>query len=435
MSYRVLALAVFMFYTAVPFARAADTQQAAAPAAVQPIAQQQPSAEYNCIVCHAEMEDERVKTPVTDWQESAHAQAGVKCADCHGGDPVNVDLAMEPSAGFIGKPKPIDIPKLCAKCHSDTKKMRVHNLRSDQFALYSDSVHGRKALAGDADAPTCVSCHGKHKILKVKDPNSMVARKNIPETCGSCHSKKEIFEKRGQKSNQLEMYKKSRHHELFAKGDLLAPTCFDCHGNHAVQPVNTERTQTVCFTCHTKQAEYYKASKHWDAWQKKGEPVCRHCHSNHDVARPTPAKFTGEGDNDCSACHDEKSPQYATGKQIQQVVMSAVSAAQSAGDSLDEFEKSAHGGFEMGDIREKMDKAREGVKELHTLTHKMDLDALKKKSEALMQVSRMVSDAVSKMRTEVKTRRIGLVAACAILIGFMAMLWLKSRQVDKARDD
>jgi len=435
MSYRVSALAVFMFYATVPFSHAADTLQAATPAVVQPTASNQQPEEYNCINCHKEMEDERLKTPVTDWQESAHAQAGVKCADCHGGDPVNVDRAMEPSAGFIGKPKPIDIPKLCAKCHSDAKKMRVHNLRSDQFALYSDSVHGRKALAGDEGAPTCVSCHGKHKILKVKDPNSKVARKNIPDTCGSCHSKKEIFEKRGRKSDQLEKYRKSRHHELFAKGDLLAPTCFDCHGNHGIQPVTTERTQTVCFTCHTRQAEYYKTSKHWDAWQKKGEPVCRHCHSNHDVVRPTPAKFTGDGDNDCSACHDEKSAQYATGKEIQQVVMSAVSAAENAGAALDDFEKSAHGGFEMGDIKDKMDKAKEGIKELHTLTHKMDLDALKKKSEGLMQVSRMVSDAVTKMRAEVKTRWIGLVAACAILIGFMAALWLKSRQVDKARDD
>lgn len=431
MLYRVSALAVFMFYASVPFSYGADIQQAATPAAVK----QQSGQEYNCINCHKAIEDERLTPPVVDWQESAHAQAGVKCADCHGGDPFNEERAMDPSAGYIGKPKPADIPKMCAKCHSDSKKMRVHNLRSDQFALYSESVHGRKALAGDEGAATCVSCHGKHKILKVKDPNSMAARKNIPDTCGSCHSKKEIFEKRGMKFDQLPKYKQSRHHELFAKGDLLAPTCLDCHGNHGIQPVSTERTQTVCFTCHTRQAEYYKTSKHWDAWQKNGEPVCRHCHSNHDVARPTTAKFTGDGDNDCSACHDEKSAQYAKGKEIQQVVMSAVSAAESAGKALDDFEKSAHGGFEMGDIKGQMDKTREGIKELHTLTHKMDLDALKKKSEELMQVSLLVSDTVSRMRAEVKVRWIGLVVACVVLIGFMTALWLKSREVDKARKD
>lgn len=417
MLYRFSALVFFMFHAAVLFSQPAEAQP-----------------EYNCIACHMEMDDERLKTPLIDWKESVHAQAGVKCADCHGGDPFNDELAMDPSAGYIGKPRPADIPRLCAKCHSDAKKMRAYNLRSNQFALYSDSVHGRKALAGDEEAPTCVSCHGKHKILKVKDPNSTVARKNIPDTCGSCHAKKEIFEKRGRRFDQLAMYKKSRHHELFAKGDLLAPTCFDCHGNHGVQSVTTERTQTVCFTCHTRQAEYYKTSKHWSAWQKKGEPICRHCHSNHDVVRPTPAKFTGEGDNDCSACHDEKSPQYALGGEIGQVVASAVTAVESAGAALDDFEKSAHGGFEMGDIKEKTRKAMEGVRELHTLTHKMDLDALKKQSESLMQVSRFVSESVDKMRAEVKIRWIGLVIAWAVFIGFMAALRLKSREVEKRRE-
>lgn len=435
MFYRFSALAVFMFCAANLFSQPAQAEQSATPPPAVSVIKQQTPQEYNCINCHKAIEDERLTPPVADWQESAHAQAGVKCADCHGGDPFNDDLAMDPSAGYIGKPKPADIPKLCSKCHSDPKKMRLHNLRTDQFSLYSDSVHGRKALAGDEGAPTCVSCHGKHKILKVKDPNSLVARKNIPDTCGSCHAKKEIFEKRGRRFDQLEMYKKSRHYELFSKGDLLAPTCFDCHGNHGVQPVNTERTQTVCFTCHTRQAEYYKASKHWTAWQKNGEPVCRHCHSNHDVTRPTPAKFTGEGDNDCSGCHDEKSPQYAKGKEMQQVVSSSVLAVESASKALDEFEKSAHGGFEMGDIKEKMDKAREGVKELHTLTHKMDIEALKKQSEGLLQVSRLVSDSVTKMRAEVKVRWIALVVAWTVFIAFMAALWLKSKQIDRSREE
>lgn len=434
MLYRFSVLAVFLFCAANSFSQAAPANQAVSPAPPADAVKEQ-SQEYNCIACHKALEDERLTPPVAEWQDSAHAQAGVKCADCHGGNPFDEGLAMDPSAGYIGKPKPADIPKLCAKCHSDAKKMRQHNLRTDQFALYSDSVHGRKALAGDEGAPTCVSCHGKHRILKVKDPNSLVARKNIPETCGSCHAKKDIFEKRGRRFDQLEKYKKSRHHELFAKGDLLVPTCFDCHGNHGVQPVNMERTQTVCFTCHTRQAEYYKASKHWTAWQKNGEPVCRHCHSNHDVLRPTPDKFTGDGDNDCSACHDEKSPQYAKGKEMRQVVASSVLAVESAGKALDSFEASAHGGFEMGDIKVKMDKAREGVKELHTLTHKMDLEALKKQSEGLLQISRHVSESVTRMRAEVKVRWIALVVAWAVFVAFMAALWLKSRQVDRSRED
>ncbi|MBI5814074.1 MAG: cytochrome c3 family protein [Nitrospinae bacterium] len=392
-------------------------------------------ADYNCVNCHRDIADERLTPPVNDWMESAHRNAGVKCADCHGGNPYDDALSMEKSAGFIGKPKPQDIPKLCSKCHSDAKMMRTHNLRADQFALYSDSVHGRKLASGDTEAPTCISCHGKHKILKVKDPNATVARKNVPETCGVCHSKKEIFEKRGKKADQLELYKKSRHYELFAKGDLMVPTCFDCHGNHDVQAAKTERTRTVCFNCHAQQAEYYKSSKHYTAFKQGGEPVCLHCHNWHDIERPAPEKFTGDKDNDCVGCHDEKSPAYLAGKDLKQVVEAASAAVKSAKRSLDELEGNAHGGFETSDLKEKMAKTLDGLKELHTLTHKLNVEAVKKQSEGLILSAQAISETTSGMRSELKVRRVALVVAWIVFIGFMGALWVKMKDLDKKREE
>ncbi|MBI4667460.1 MAG: cytochrome c3 family protein [Nitrospinae bacterium] len=390
---------------------------------------------YLCVNCHLEMADERLTPPVNDWMDSVHRQAGVRCADCHGGDPFDEAMIKEPSAGYIGKPKTEDIPKLCSKCHSDHTKMREYNLRADQFTLYSDSVHGRKLQEGDTEAPTCVSCHGMHKILKVKDPNSPTARKNIPETCGQCHAKKEVFEKRGRRFDQLALYKTSRHYELYAKGDLLVPTCFDCHGNHGIQPVMNERTQTVCFNCHAQQAEYYKASKHYDAFKRSGSPVCLHCHSNHGILRPTPADFTGDRDLDCVGCHEEGSAAYLLGKDIQQVAVAATTAVESAMRGLEDIENNAHGGFEIGELKERMAKASDGLKELHSLTHKMDIEALKKQSEGLIQISQSVSAQVDQMWGEVRKRRIGLVMAWLVFIGFMTALWYKSKELEKGRED
>ncbi|HEB71242.1 MAG TPA: hypothetical protein ENI77_01305 [Nitrospirae bacterium] len=387
---------------------------------------------YNCITCHEDLDDETLTPPVNGWKESAHREAGVGCADCHGGDPLDEDNAMSKEAGFIGKPATIDIPALCSKCHSNAKMMRPYNQRSDQYGLYSGSVHGRKLLSGDEEAPTCVSCHGKHKILRVKDPNSRVFRKNIPETCGVCHSKKEVFEKRRKPFNQLALYKKSWHYEKFSNGDLLVPTCVDCHGNHGVISSKSRRTQTVCFNCHSSQTDYYKASPHWDAYQKQGEPVCLNCHNYHDIMKPTIAKFTGDKDSDCVGCHDESGNAYKTGVKIQEVMKSTISSFVSASAKLKYFKDNARGGFETSGLTEKIGKAAEQIENLNALTHKLDISAVKRESDKITRISDSVSASIAYMWEEIKTRKIGLVTAWIVFIGFTFTLWMKSKYWKRA---
>ena len=386
---------------------------------------------YVCVTCHTDLEDEVLSPPVNDWKESVHFEAGIMCADCHGGNPKDEEMAMEPSEGFTGKPEKKDIPTFCAKCHSDAKMMRAYNKRADQYDLYAGSVHGRKLAGGDEDAPTCVSCHGKHKILRVKDPNSMVHRKNIPQMCGGCHSNKEVFAKRRKPFNQLELYQKSWHYQKFSEGDLLVPTCMDCHGNHGILPVRSERVQTVCFKCHAAQAEHYKSSPHWDAYKKSGEPVCFHCHKNHDVARPSIAKFNGKQDVDCVQCHDEKSPAYLAGLDIQSVMESTINAVSSAKAKLDDFKANAHGGFEISELEKTLEKSSNSLAELHTLTHKLEKEQLKKESEEAITMAQDVSKDVDRMLAEINTRKIGLAGAWIVFVGLMYTLWIKAQSYER----
>jgi len=386
---------------------------------------------YVCVVCHSDLEDEILTPPVKDWKESAHFEAGIMCADCHGGNPNDEEIAMEPSEGFVGKPEKKDIPKLCSKCHSDAKMMRAFNQRSDQYELYSGSVHGQKSASGDADAPTCVDCHGKHKILKVKDPNSMAHRKNIPETCGGCHSKKDVFEKRRKASNQLELYKKSWHYQKFTEGDVLVPTCMDCHGNHGILPARSERTQTVCFNCHAAQAENYKSSPHWTAFKKTGEPVCLNCHKNHDVVRPSVAKFSGKGESDCIQCHEESSPAYVAGLGIQSLMLSTIKAVETAQTEMEEFKANAHGGFEISGIEERLAKAQTNLAELHIITHKMDVESLKKTSETVLSQASSVSGDIHNMLAEIQTRKIGLAGAWFVFLGLMYSIWAMGKAYER----
>ncbi len=124
-----------------------------------------------CIDCHAGAEDPpRLVGIVKHWKASVHGENGVKCNNCHGGDPTDFILAMDPEAGFRGKPSPKAIPAFCGRCHIGV------------YDNYKVSAH-QKALSEGKDAPTCVTCHTNHDVKKV------TADMLSEEKCGNagCH--------------------------------------------------------------------------------------------------------------------------------------------------------------------------------------------------------------------------------------------------------
>ena len=77
----------------------------------------------------------------------------------------------------------------CGTCHSDAAAMKHFNpsLRVDQLSEYRTSGHGKKLFQGDETVATCVSCHGAHGVLPVKDSRSPVYPPRIAQTCNRCH--------------------------------------------------------------------------------------------------------------------------------------------------------------------------------------------------------------------------------------------------------
>jgi len=125
---------------------------------------QQP--ETVCIHCHGGL-PERLGAPVSLWRQSIHAQSGISCNSCHGGDPKNAAMAMNPARGFIGVPKEPDIPAFCGRCHPGVLKD------------YLASAHGQALGSG---GPTCITCHGTHDIVKAS--LDLINEKS----CTRCHS-------------------------------------------------------------------------------------------------------------------------------------------------------------------------------------------------------------------------------------------------------
>ncbi|MGB9080598.1 MAG: hypothetical protein WCD00_04815, partial [Desulfuromonadaceae bacterium] len=124
------------------------------------------AAEPVCIQCHSNM-PEKYSQPVKLWRGSIHAENGIFCDGCHGGDPKDAANAMSPARGFLGAPKEPDIPAFCGRCHVGVMKD------------YLASAHGRMLGKG---GPTCVTCHGNHLVEKA-------SLGLINETsCRRCHS-------------------------------------------------------------------------------------------------------------------------------------------------------------------------------------------------------------------------------------------------------
>ncbi|MBI5179051.1 MAG: cytochrome c3 family protein [Nitrospinae bacterium] len=391
-------------------------------------------AENVCVSCHMELDDV-LKQVAVDWQESAHAKAGIQCQHCHGGNPYDVALAMESSQGFKKKPAPNEIPALCSKCHSDPVRMRAYNLRSDQYDLFRFSVHGRKLLEQkDAEAPSCVSCHGKHDIRKVDDPQAKVNRKNIVKTCASCHANKELMDKRKLPHNQLELYTSSVHGKAyFEKGDLGVPTCFNCHGNHGIEKPQTLATRFVCANCHVEEADAFKKSRHWAAAQEGGKPLCVHCHSNHGIERATLDKFTGQGQLDCVSCHKDSANIMTVAQGLNESMSKAKGALSSAEFALKGMEEWSGSGFETSGLKEKVAKAQKIYKEMQVGAHALDGKAIDDQSAAVVALSNDVMGDVNKMLTELRKRKLGLIATWVVAFAFCTILWKRSQYC--RRDD
>src|ERR1700751_1364743 len=228
-----------------------------------------------CVMCHTAF-DPPLQVTEAQFSHDIHAQKGLTCASCHGGDPTKADMsAMSKSAGFRGKIERSQVPALCARCHSDAAFMRQYNpsLRTDQFSQYQTSVHGKLFAKGDAKVAVCTDCHGVHDLRAPSDPASKVHPLNVASTCAHCHANTDYMKAYKIPTDQFANYTTSVHREaMTVRGDLSAPTCPTCHGNHGAAPPGVATVQNVCSTCHVFQAELYAKSPHKAAFDAAGVP-------------------------------------------------------------------------------------------------------------------------------------------------------------------
>jgi predicted CXXCH cytochrome family protein len=385
-----------------------------------------------CVACHSAL-PEPLNAPVEGMKSDIHAEKGLSCVDCHGGDATAMDAtSMAPEKGFRGKPKHGEIPAFCGRCHSDEAYMRRFdpNLPTDQLQQYWTSVHGQRLRGGDQKVATCVSCHGVHGILPPDRAQSPIFRANIPHTCGHCHSDKEYMAGYGIPTDQEEKYARSVHGELLLiKRDLSAPACNSCHGNHGAFPPGITSIAGVCGQCHVNNATLFDESPHKVAFDRLGLPECATCHSNHDIQRTSDTMLGVQEGAMCRRCHAPDSAGYVAANKMRYAVDNLKTV-------MEKTEALLNRASRMGmEVSEEQYAFREGVRpqliKLRTETHLGDANAVLQLMQEGISVATASEHSATATVEEAEARRRNLLIPIGLIALLMVLLYAKLRQMER----
>lgn len=393
----------------------------------------------SCIDCHSAFDDPEISDPAKKYSEDIHFQKGLSCEDCHGGNASkgfeegDPDLAHDTKAGFVGAPKTSDIPLFCARCHSDVEYMKEYNpkLRVDQFLEYRSSVHGKRLETGDTKVATCVSCHSVHDIRSVKDARAPVYKTNVARTCSQCHSDAAYMKSYSIPTNQYELYLSSVHGEKLEKeGDLAAPTCNNCHGNHGAAPPGLMSVSNSCGECHANNLDYFNQSPHKDAFADLGAGECNACHGHHDVAKSNDTMLGVSDDATCVMCHDTGDAGYQAAAAMAGAFDSLKAMLVEAHALLDKAER---GGVNVSLGKFDLHSADDALIKARTAVHYFDTSKFNPIITSGVTAAENVMDLGNKALWDLKLRQIGLGFTLPLVLLVALLLYLKIRQIERRK--
>ena len=380
-----------------------------------------PAAEISCLKCHGKEQGL--------YAQSAHAQAGLTCVDCHGGDPKVNDETAHATDNFKRPDNKRGIAELCASCHSDVRRMNPYGLPTDQLDRYKTSKHGEQLFEhNDQNVAVCTDCHGVHDILSSKAPASRTCPTNVPQTCSRCHSDAKLMAQYQLPADVVTQYKTSYHAQLlFEKGDLSAPTCVTCHGNHGATPPGTKEVGQVCGKCHIRQRELFEKSPHAEAAAAGLFSECVSCHGNHGIQKASLALF----DESCVHCHANDPKQLG----VRDAVAGLIRKEQSAyGHAAATVHDATVRGLATDDDQLLLQEAKTQVTQLEALQHTLSLEQLKPVAAHSGEILNQAITDISGMERFEHWKRLALGPIWGFLMVMAVLFWAKRRRLEVGRD-
>lgn len=351
----------------------------------------------------------------------------VQCTTCHGSH--GIVRVKNPASPVY----PLNLPKTCASCHSNPAYMRTFNpaLPVDQLEKYRTSNHGVKNARGDIKTAECASCHGSHDILPAKDVKSKVYATNLPTTCANCHADARYMRGYHIPSDQFEKFSKSVHGvALLEKGDLGAPSCNDCHGNHGAVPPGVESISKVCGTCHALNASLFASSPHKKAFDARKLPECETCHGNHEIYRAKEELLGVSNGAVCLWCHKEdKIPRgYTVAKTMRLLTDSLLAAERNAESMVEDAEQK---GMEISEAKFKLRAVRQARLESRTMVHSFNEEQFREVIDKGLGTASVVSTEAVDAIHEFYFRRWGVGISTLIITVLAVSLYLTIRRIEK----
>ena len=133
----------------------------------------------SCIQCHSKSDfritDKKLYKYFRDWDVSIHAQEGVTCVDCHGGNPNITDKKKAHGKDLQHLLTPVKYERIsvtCGKCHEENAE---NYKKSKHYRIFTEKGRSHPT-------PTCVTCHGSINT-------SIPKHDDIAELCTSCHNR------------------------------------------------------------------------------------------------------------------------------------------------------------------------------------------------------------------------------------------------------
>lgn len=370
----------------------------------------------SCVQCHRALSGQ-MTDPVDLWGKGIHKASGVGCHDCHGGDPLDMDRAMDPVSGFTGKPSRAEVTDACGSCHSDARRMKFLRARIDQVDLYLSGQHSAALDAGKA-APNCVSCHGAHGILAVSDPLSKVHPTNVPELCAGCHGSKSLTD-----------YRAGVHgNALVVDLNLRAPSCTHCHGVHGTIAASPVQTPMICGQCHQTEVRRFNEGPHRYSLEGIGQPGCTGCHDPHRLAPTLPEQVPERIIASCLGCHPDTGSAVMTGQMMAAELEGVLLEVRLARLRADEISMR---GLDTTQIELLIQEAESWINQAIPAVHTADPEILKELTGMARDKVKSAREQSGNLQMELGFRRIGLFLISLLCIIIVALLALKLSQLDR----
>jgi len=232
-------------------------------------------------------------------------------------------------------------------------------------------------------------------------------------------------------TDQVAKYKASVHWKTMeAKGDLSAPTCNDCHGNHGAAPPGVSWVGNVCGQCHTVQGELFARSVHAKAFTAMGVPGCVACHENHEV-KETSDEMLGLGDKAvCAGCHSASDKGGQGAAEMRRLVDELQAAHERAQAILTTAE---HAGMEVSQAQFELKGSTDALVKARAVVHAFAVETVRKEAEAGRAISAKAHARGVQALEELRFRRQGLAVSVVIIAALVVGLVLKIRQLDRPR--